>query len=80
MARMRKKKSRQMPFRLLAWIAALVLALCSWFFPQTQLGFLLQVTAACLFAVGAVWPRVFRRPYVLFVAPVSRWARRAWFF
>ena len=80
MRRMRKKKSRQMPFRLLAWIVALVLALASWFFPQTQLGLLLQLSAACLFAVGAVWPQVFRRPYSLFISPVRRWAKRAWFF
>jgi hypothetical protein len=80
MPRMRKKKLNQMPFRLLAWVAALALALASWFFPQTQLGLLLQLAAACLFAVGAIWPRVFRRPYGLFVKPVSRWARRAWFF
>lgn len=81
MARTRKKRSRrQLPFRLLAWMLALVLAFASWFFPHTQFGLLLQLSAALLFAVGAVWPRVFRRPYTLFVSPVRRWARRAWFF
>ncbi len=80
MRKTRKKKSRQMPFRLLAWMVALVLALSSWFFPHTQLGLLLQLSAALLFAVGAVWPRVFRRPYGIFISPVRRWAKRAWFF
>lgn len=76
MPKMRKKRAKQLPFRLLAWIAALVVALASWFFPHTQFGLLLQLTAAGMFAVGAVWPRVFRRPYSLFVSPVRRWARR----
>ncbi len=75
MPRIRKKK-KQTPFRFLAWVLALLLALASLFLAQTRLGFVLQFAAAFLFAVGAVWPRVFRRPYVLFISPVRRWARQ----
>jgi hypothetical protein len=76
---MRKKKSLGTNFRLLAWGLALLMALISWTYAPTRLALFLELTAALLFAIGAVWPHAFRRPYRFFISPMGRWARRAWF-
>jgi hypothetical protein len=77
MARIRKKKkSQNNHLRLLAWCLALLVALASLPLAGTRLCLLLEATAAILFAVGAVWPQVFRILY----SPLSRLARRARFF
>jgi hypothetical protein len=71
----KKRKSQNNSFRLFAWVLALAVALGSWPFAGTRLCFFLEVTAALLFALGAVWPHMFRGLY----SPLSRLARRAWF-
>jgi len=72
----KKKKSQNSSFRLLAWVLALATALASWPLAGTRLGLFLETTAALLFAFGAVWPHMFRSLYT----PLTRLARRAWFF
>jgi hypothetical protein len=75
----RKKRSWGTNFRLLAWALALGVAIGGWSYAPNRLSLFLQLAAALLFAVGAIWPRVFRRPYMLLISPLGRWARRAWF-
>lgn len=78
MARTRKKKTpNNSPMRLLAWALALVVALVSCYFPRTPLGMFLELTAAAIFAVGTVWPHIFRR--LNLISPLRRLAKRAWF-
>jgi len=72
----KKKKSQNGNFRLLAWVLALGTVLASWPLVGTRLGLLLEATAALLFAIGAVWPHMFRGLY----SPLTRLVRRAWFF
>jgi hypothetical protein len=78
MARKRKKKSHNnVPLRLVAWTLALALALVSCYFPHKPLGLFLELTAAVIFAVGTVWPHLFRR--LVPISPLRRLAKRAWF-
>jgi hypothetical protein len=71
----RKKRKSQSHLRLLAWVLALIAALASWPLVGSRLCLLLEVTAALLFAFGAIWPHMFQGLY----SPLSRLARRAWF-
>ncbi len=72
----KKKKSQNGPLRLTAWLLALTAALASLPLSGTRLCLYLEALAAVLFALGAVWPHMFRGVY----SPLSRLARRAWFF
>ena len=75
MPRNRKKKNSQKhQLRLLAWLIALGAAIGSWGLAGTRAGLVLEITAATLFAVGAVWPHMFRGLY----SPLNRLAR-VWF-
>ncbi len=67
----KKKKSLNRPLRVLAWVLALVAAVASLSMARTGLSLALELTAALLFAVGAVWPHAFRWLYL----PLSRLAR-----
>jgi len=77
MARNRKKKTRNAPMRLIARALALVVAIVSCYFPRTPLGLFLELTAAAIFAVGTVWPHLFRGLYL--ISPLRRLAKRAWY-
>jgi hypothetical protein len=77
MARTRKKKMENAPMRLVAWALALVVAILSCYFAHTPLGLTLELTAAGIFAVGTIWPHLFRRIYQ--ISPLRRLAKRVWF-
>ena len=77
MAREKKKRQNNAPLRLLTWALALVVAIVSCYFTHTLLGLLLQLAAAAIFAVGTVWPHLFRRLFL--ITPLRRLAKRAWF-
>jgi hypothetical protein len=46
-----------------AWATALALAVIAWHWPGAFGGLVLRLAAAGAFAVGTVWPPVFRWPY-----------------
>ena len=77
MARIRKKKPENAPLRFLAWALALVVALVSCYFPHRPLGWFLELAAAVIFAVGTVWPHLFRRLFL--ISSLQRLAKRVWF-
>jgi hypothetical protein len=77
MARTRKKKMENAPMRLVAWTLALLVAIVSCYFPHSPLGLFLELTAAAVFAIGTIWPHLFRRLYL--ISPLRRLAKRVWF-
>ncbi len=53
--------------RRLAWVVALGVAIAAWLVTDTGTGLLLRFLAAFFFAVGTVWPGVFRPLYRILV-------------
>lgn len=70
---MRRPRKKVWPsgnqLRHLAWLLAAGPAVGSLFLLQHPLGLFLQILAAALFAVGTVWPRLFRGLFLKLVNP-----------
>jgi hypothetical protein len=66
----------QRHLRRLAWVIALVVAVVAWRWPDPLQGFGLRFSAALIFAIGTVWPRLFRWLYRLVALATYplRWA------